>query len=154
MLAEKKVDLISAVIPFSYDPTLRSIARDLFVQKDAIGVADMVVWVARKPFIEQNRAALVDFFEDTLRITHWYEDPANHQAAMQILGDLVKRPPAIFDWAFTHRDVYHDPNLMPNLDALQKNVDLTHDLGFAKTSIGVKKYADLSIVEEAAKRLQ
>jgi sulfonate transport system substrate-binding protein len=154
MLAEKKVDLIPAVIPFSYDPMLRSIARDLFVQKDAIGVADMVVWVARKPFIEQNRAALVDFFEDTLRITHWYEDPANHQAAMQILGDLVKRPPAIFDWAFTHRDVYHDPNLVPNLDALQKNVDLTHDLGFAKTSIGVKKYADLSIVEEAAKRLQ
>jgi NitT/TauT family transport system substrate-binding protein len=154
MLAEKKVDLIPAVIPFSYDPMLRSIARDLFVQKDAIGVADMVVWVARKPFIEQNRAALVDFFEDTLRITHWYEDPANHQAAMQILGDLVKRPPAIFDWAFTHRDVYHDPNLVPNLDALQKNVDLTHDLGFAKTSINVKKYADLSIVEEAAKRLQ
>jgi NitT/TauT family transport system substrate-binding protein len=154
MLAEKKVDLIPAVIPFSYDPALRGIARDLFVQKDAIGVADMVVWVARKPFIEQNRAALVDFFEDTLRITHWYEDPANHQAAMQILGDLVKRPPAIFDWAFTHRDVYHDPDLVPNLDALQKNVDLTHDLGFAKTSINVKKYADLSIVEEAAKRLQ
>jgi NitT/TauT family transport system substrate-binding protein len=73
---------------------------------------------------------------------------------MQILGDLVKRPPAIFDWAFTHRDVYHDPNLVPNLDALQRNVDLTHDLGFAKTSINVKKYADLSIVEEAAKRLQ
>jgi NitT/TauT family transport system substrate-binding protein len=73
---------------------------------------------------------------------------------MRILGDLVKRPPAIFDWAFTHRDVYHDPNLVPNLDALQKNVDLTHDLGFAKTSVNVKKYADLSIVEEAAKRLQ
>lgn len=154
MLAEKKVALIPAVIPFSYDPALRSIARDLFVQKDAIGLADMVVWVARKPFIERNRAALVDFFEDTLRITHWYEDPANHQAAMQILGDLLKRPPATFDWAFTHRDAYHDPNLVPNLDALQKNVDLTHDLGFAKASIDVKKYADLSIVEEAAKRLQ
>ena len=154
MLAEKKVDLIPAVVPFSYDPALRSVARDLFVQKDAIGVADMALWVARKPFIEQNRAALVDFFEDTLRITRWYEDPANHQAAMQILGDLVKRPPAIFDWAFTRRDVYHDPNLMPNLDALQKNVDLTHDLGFSTTRIGVKDYADLSMVAEAAKRLR
>ncbi len=154
MLAEKKVALIPAVIPFSYDPALHSIARDLFVQKDAIGLADMVVWVARKPFIERNRAALVDFFEDTLRITHWYEDPANHQAAMQILGDLVKRPPATFDWAFTHRDAYHDPNLLPNLEALQKNVDLTHELGFAKAAINVKKYADLSLVQEAAKRLQ
>src|SRR5579863_177657 len=101
MLSEHKVDLVPAVLPFSYDPALQKIARDLFVQKDAIGVADMVVWVARKPFIDKNRAALVDFYEDTLRITRWYEDPANHQAAMQILGDLVKRPPAIFDWAFT-----------------------------------------------------
>lgn len=153
MLAEKKVDLIPAVLPFSYDPALKSIARDLFVQKDAIGVADMVVWVARKPFIDKNRAALVDFMEDTLRITRWYEDPANHQAAMQILGDLVKRPPAIFSWAFTHQDVYHDPSLMPNLDALQKNVDLTHELGFTKASFNVKQYSDLSVVEEAAKRL-
>jgi sulfonate transport system substrate-binding protein len=154
MLAEKKVDLIPAVLPFSYDPALQSIARDLFVQRDAIGVADMVVWVARKPFIDAHRAALVDFMEDTLRITRWYEDPANHQAAMQILGDLVKRPPAIFDWAFTKRDVYHDPNLLPNLAALQKNVDLTHDLGFTKATFDVKPYSDLSIVEEAAKRLQ
>jgi len=154
MLAEKKVDLIPAVLPFSYDPALRSIGRDLFVQKDAIGIADMIVWAARKPFIDKNRAALLDFYEDTLRIAHWYEDPANHQVAMQILGDLVKRPPAIFDWAFTHRDVYHDPNLVPNLDALQKNVELTHDLGFTKATIDVKKYSDLSLVEEAAKRLQ
>jgi sulfonate transport system substrate-binding protein len=154
MLAEKKVDLIPAVLPFSYDPALRSIARDLFVQKDAIGITDMVVWVARKPFIDAHRAALVDFYEDTLRITRWYEDPANHEAAMQILGDLVKRPPATFDWAFTKRDVYHDPNMLPDLGALQKNVDLTHDLGFTKGTFDVKKYSDLSIVEEAAKRLK
>jgi ABC-type nitrate/sulfonate/bicarbonate transport system substrate-binding protein len=154
MLAEKKVDLIPAVLPFSYDPELRKIARDLFIQKDAIGVADMVVWVARKPFIDAHRAALVDFFEDTLRIVHWYIDPANHEAAKQILGDLVKRPPQIFDWAFTKKDVYHDPNLMPNLEALQKNVDLTRDLGFTKASFDVKAYSDLSMLEEAAKRLK
>ena len=154
MLAEKKVDLIPAVLPFSHDPELRKIGRDLFVQKDAIGVSDMIVWAARKPFIDAHRAALVDFFEDTLRIAHWYEDPANHEAAMQILGDLVKRPPAIFSWAFTKQDVYHDPNLMPDLAALQKNVDMTKDLGFIKSSFDVKKYSDLSIVEEAAKRLQ
>ncbi len=154
MLAEKKVDLIPAVLPFSYDPELRKIGRDLFIQKDAIGVADMVVWVARKPFIDAHRAALVDFFEDTLRIVHWYLDPANHEAAKQILGDLVKRPPQIFDWVFTHKDVYHDPNLMPNLAALQKNVDLTHELGFTKASFDVKVYSDLSMLEEAAKRLK
>ncbi len=154
MLAEKKVDLIPAVLPFSYDPALQSIARDLYTARDALGISDFVVWVARKPFIDKNRAALTDFFEDTLRITHWYEDPANHTAAMQILGDLVKRPPAIFDWAFTHRDVYHDPNMLPNLAALQSNVDMTHELGFTKATFDVKKYTDLGIVEEAAKRLK
>lgn len=46
MLAEKKVDLIPAVVPFSYNPELRQIARDLFVQRDAIGLADMIVWTA------------------------------------------------------------------------------------------------------------
>ena len=44
--------------------------------------------------------------------------------------------------------------VMPNLDALQKNVDLTHDLGLTQTSFDVKKYTDLSLVEEAAKRLK
>jgi NitT/TauT family transport system substrate-binding protein len=154
MLAEHKVDLIPAVLPFSYDPELHKIARDLFVQRDAVGVTDMIVWQARKPFIDAHRAAMVDFMEDTLRIVRWYLDPANHEASMQILGDLVKRPPAIFDWAFTKRDVYHDPSLMPNLDALQKNVDMTHELGFIKSSFDVKKYSDLSMVEEAAKRLK
>jgi NitT/TauT family transport system substrate-binding protein len=154
MLAEHKVDLIPAVLPFSYDPELQKIARDLFVQRDAIGVTDMIVWQARKPFIDKNRAAMVDFMEDSLRIVRWYLDPANHEAVKQILGGLVKRPPETFDWAFTKKDTYHDPNMMPNLDALQKNVDLTHDLGFARTSFDVKKYSDLSMVEEAAKRLK
>ncbi len=130
MLVEKKVDLIPAVLPFSYDPELQKIARDLFVQKQAIGVTDMIVWAARKPFIDAHRAALVDFFEDTLRIVHWYVDPQNHEAAMQILGDLTKRPPQIFDWVFTKRDVYHDPNMVPNLEALQQNVDMTKEARF------------------------
>jgi len=44
--------------------------------------------------------------------------------------------------------------MMPDLAALQANVDLTRDLGFVRSSLDVKKIADLSIVEEAAKRLR
>ena len=154
MLAEHKVDIIPAVVPFSYDPELHKMARDLFVQKDAIGVADMIVWTARKPFIDKNRAALVDFFEDTLRITRWYLDPKNHAETMEIAGRVTKRPPQSFDWLFTNKDCYHDPDMLPNLAALQKNVDLTQELGFVKGKVDVKAYADLSIVQEAAKRLK
>ena len=44
--------------------------------------------------------------------------------------------------------------MMPDLAALQRNVDMTRDLGFVRGALDVKTHADLSIVEEAAKRLQ
>jgi NitT/TauT family transport system substrate-binding protein len=154
MLSEKKVDMVPAVVPFSYDPELRKIARTLFIQRDAIGVTDMIVWVARKPFIDKNRAAMVDFMEDTLRITRWYLDPKNHKEAMEIAGRVTKQPPERYDWLFTNRDAYHDPNMLPDLAALQRNVDMTRDLGFVRSSLDVKKHADLSMVQEAAARLK
>jgi sulfonate transport system substrate-binding protein len=154
MLAEKKVMLIPAVLPFSLDPELRKIAQPLFVQRDAIGVTDMIVWSARKPFLDKNHAAMVDFMEDTLRIVHWYLDPANHKEITEIAARLTKQPPAQFDWLFTRQDAYHDPDMMPDLSALQGNVDLTHDLGFVQSHLDVKRIADLSLIQEAARRLK
>jgi sulfonate transport system substrate-binding protein len=43
---------------------------------------------------------------------------------------------------------------MPDLGALQKNVDMTKDLGFINASFNVKAHSDLSLIEEAAKRLK
>ena len=154
MLAEKKVDIIPGVLPFSLDPELRRIARTLFVQRDAIGVTQMIVWTARKPFIDRNRPALVDFMEDTLRITRWYIDPANHKAVTEIAANVTKQPAERFEWLFTKQDAYHDPNMLPDLAALQRNVDMTRDLGFVRSTIDVRQFSDLSIVEEAARRLR
>src|SRR6059058_2109467 len=42
MLKEKKVDLITAVSPFGFDPELRAFARPLFRQVDAIGRSQMI----------------------------------------------------------------------------------------------------------------
>ena len=154
MLAEKKVDLIPGVLPFSLDPELRKISRPLFVQRDAIGVTQMIAWAARKPFIDKNRAAMIDFMEDTLRIVRWYLDPRNHDEVMQIAARVTKQPPERFDWVFTKKDAYRDPNMLPDLAALQRNVDMTRDLNFVRGTIDIKKHADLSLVEEAAKRLR
>jgi sulfonate transport system substrate-binding protein len=154
MLAEKKVDLVSAVLPFALDPELKKIARTLFTTKDGVGVSQFSIWAARKGFIDKNRAALVDFMEDSLRIVHWYLDPANHEAAMDIVGALAKRPAGNFDWLFTKRDVYHDPDMRPNLDALQRNTDLKHDLGFVTSRFDVKAHSDLSLIEDAARHLK
>src|SRR5215470_20277083 len=154
MLAEKKVDLVPAVRPFSLDPELRKVGRTLFDTKDAVGVTQFSMWVARKGFIDKNRAALVDFMEDSLRIVHWYLDPANHKEVMEICARITKQPAERFAWVYTDKDNYHDPNMMPDLAALQRNVDLTRDLGFIKTSFDVNKFADLSLLQDAAKRLQ
>ena len=154
MIAEKKVDLVPGVLPFSLDPELRKIATPLFRQSDAIGVTQMIVWAARKSFTDKNHAAMVDFMEDTLRIVRWYLDPANQKEAAEIAARITKQPLERFGWLFTKADYYRDPNMLPDLDALQRNVDMTRDLGFVKQSLDVKKYTDLSIVEEAAKRLK
>jgi NitT/TauT family transport system substrate-binding protein len=154
MLAEKKVDLVSAVLPFSLDPELRKIGRPLFDTKDAVGVSQFSMWVARKSFIDKNRAALTDFMEDTLRIVRWYLAPANQKEVMEICARITKQPAERFTWAFTAKDNYRDPNMIPDLVALQRNVDLTRDLGFIKASFDVNKFADLSVVQDAAKRLK
>jgi NitT/TauT family transport system substrate-binding protein len=155
MLQERKADLIVAVPPFSYDPGLRAIGRTLFRQKDAFGATQLTAWVARASFLQKNRAAIVDFLEDVLRAKRWYEDPANHDEVVKVIAQFTKQPPERFaGWVFTKKDDYRDPNGLPNLDALQRNLDTEKDLGFLKTTIDVKKYTDLSLVETAAKRLK
>src|SRR5215475_5559594 len=154
MLAEKKVDMIPGVLPFSLDPELTKIGRPLFLQRDAIGETEMIVWAAHKPFIDKNRAAMVDFMEDTLRIVRWYLDPANQKAAAEIASNVTKQPAERFGWLFTNKDYYRDSNMLPNLEALQKNLDMTTDLGFVKGRVDLAKHVDLSIVKEAAARIK
>jgi sulfonate transport system substrate-binding protein len=154
MLAEKKVVLVPAVVPFALDPAFRQVARPLFTTKDAVGITQFSMWVARKSFIDKNRAALTDFMEDSLRIVQWYLDPRNHDQVMAICARITGQPAERFSWVFTKQDNYRDPNMMPDLAALQRNVDLTRDLGYVKATIDVKKFADLSVVEAAAARLK
>lgn len=154
MLEARKVDLVSMIPPFSFDPAYQRIARILFTQRDAMGPAQTIIWCARQGFLEQNRGAVVDYIEDTLRLLRWMSAPENHEAAVRIVADFMKQPPARFDWIFTKRDAYRDPNGRPNLDVLQTNVDLQTELGFLKSKVEVRKYADLSEVDEAAARLK
>jgi sulfonate transport system substrate-binding protein len=159
MLFEKKVDAIPGVVPFSLDPQLRAGSRVLFEQKDIVGRTQMILWGARQPFIQKNRAAMVDFMEDSMRAVRWYLDPKNHKEAVEIAARVSKRPAASFDkWLFLKAgqdgDYYRDPNLMPDLKALQANLDLTTELGLLKGKVDVAKHADLSLAQEAAKRLK
>jgi len=83
----------------------------------------------------------------------WTSTRTKHEV-VKILADFAKAPPDRYaSWLFTKGgDFYHDPNGLPDLTALQRNIDLQQQLGFLKAKLDVKKYADLSLVEEAAKR--
>jgi sulfonate transport system substrate-binding protein len=159
MLLEKKVDVIPGVVPFSLDPQLRAASRVLFTQKEAVGRAQMIVWAARSGFLQKNRAAMVDLMEDSIRAARWWLDPRNHKEAVEIAARVSKRPAQGFEkWLFLkdgqNGDYYRDPNMVPDLKALQANIDLQHQLGLLKASVDVAKHSDLSIVQEAGKRLK
>jgi sulfonate transport system substrate-binding protein len=155
MLAQKKTDLASFVAPFSFDPELKQIARPLFTQRDALGPTQMIVWVARAGFLQKNRAAMVDFLEDSVRVVRWYLDPRNHDEAVQIAAKVTKLRPEMFaGWLFTNKEYSRSPDLLPDLAALQANIDVQRDFGFLKGPIDVEKYADLSIVRDAAARVK
>ncbi len=154
VLAEKKADLVPLVVPFSFDPELRRVAKPLFYNRDVMGLTQLLIWCARESFIQKNRAAMVDFMEDALRITNWFLDPANHAEVVAIGSRLTKQPPERLNWVFTKQDYYHVPGMRPDLVALQLNVALVKELGLIDKDTDVTKYSDLSLLDEAAKRLK
>jgi len=158
MLQDGKIVMFPGVTPFSQDPKIREMTRTLFTQKDAIGRTQMVVWAAREPFIKTHREALADFMEDALRDERSYLDPKNHAEVVAIAARISKLPAAKWDSWFLKKDgergdYYHDHDGKPDLQALQGNIMAQHELGFIKSVFQIARYADLSLVEEAAKRL-
>ena len=154
VLTERKAELVPGVPPFAFDPELRSVGRVLFTQREALGVTQMIVLTARQAFLAQNRPAMVDFMEDNLRIARWYLDRANHDEAVKIAAKLMKQPPERFaNWLFTDGDYYRDPNMLPDLQALQTNINMQREMGLLKDTIDVQSYSALDIVKEAAQRL-
>jgi len=154
VLADHKADLVTATLPFILDPEFAKIGRTLFTLKDALNGTELSLWEVRQPFLEKNRAALVDLLEDLVRAYRWYADPANHKEAVEILAAYTKIPAERLDWAFTKGDTYRDPEGLPNMKELQDNVRVVKTLGIVKDDLDVAKYADLSLIKEGAARIK
>lgn len=155
MLEERKVDLMVSVLPFYLDPRLQQSARTLFTSRDAMGPTEISMLTASESFLKKNRAAVVDFLEDYLLALRWYNDPKNHDAAVRAVAEFTKLPPERFaSYVFTGQDYYRDPDGKVDVAALQKNVDAQRELGFLKSRIDVQRYVDLSLVEEAGRRVK
>lgn len=153
MLLQKKADLVAIIPPYLEDPELNQQAVTLFTQKDAMGPIQLIVWVARAPYIAAHHAALVDFMEDSLRVTRYFTDPRHHEEVIGLAAKGLKQPKDQIDMLWTANDSYRDPNGIPDLVALQHNIDTQHEIGLIEHSIKVADYADLSVVKEAAAQL-
>lgn len=152
MLAANKVDLINLMPQFgSYLSDGKF--RLLFTGHDALGVSEAQIWAMRADYIAAHRPALVDFFEDHIRALHWFLDPKNHDEAVAIAQAVTKQPKEAVDYVFTSNDSYRSPDALPDVAATQRQIDTDVSLGVVPKSIVAKNYIDLSLVEDANKRL-
>jgi NitT/TauT family transport system substrate-binding protein len=154
LLVEGKAAMVAIAPPFAFDPELRAQSRMFFTETDAMGPTQLLGLAARKSFLDKNRAVVVDFLEDVIRTVRWFTDPTNHGPAIELAAAMTKQPAAQLQRLFTKEDNYRDPNSEPNLHSLQHSLDLQRDMGIQKTRIDIKRYADLTIVREAAARLK
>ncbi len=135
MLLEKKADLIPAVLPFALNPKLRADGKVLFTSGPGAGQhANDRVDGAQAV---HRRAPCRNWSTSWRTCCGWctgISDPKNHDAAAEIASKLTKAPASRFGWLFTKQDTYRDPNLLPDLDALQRNVDTVQDLASSRST--------------------
>jgi sulfonate transport system substrate-binding protein len=148
-----KIDAAVLVPPFHLRALANPDLKPIFSVGDAFGPVETLMWMAKADFVKKNRAALVDFLEDNMRMRRWMFDPKTHQDAVKQLSDQTKIPEAQLDWVYTKGDYYYDPHAMVDVARLQKNVETMKETGIIPTAINVAPYVDMSLVDEAAARL-
>lgn len=146
-----KIDVAVLVPPFDFgaqsDPSLKPV----FSVGDAFGPVETLMWLARADFVAKNRAALVDFLEDNIRMRRWMFDPKTRMDAVKQLADTSKLPiDGLASWVYTNKDYYYPPDAAIDLKRLQKNVADMATVGVVPKAIDVTPYVDLSLVKEAA----
>jgi NitT/TauT family transport system substrate-binding protein len=155
MLDGGKVDLIGTLPQFLQE--LRNSPnkyRVLFTARDAVGPIQAVLWGMRAETIAAHRPVFVDFFEDHIRAVRWFLDEKNREEALDILAGVTKLPKESLAFAFTKDDFYHSPDARPELESVQREIDDAARLGVLPQRVEIMpKHVDLSLIEEAKKRI-
>jgi sulfonate transport system substrate-binding protein len=155
MLDGGKVDLIGTLPQFLQE--LRSNPkkyRVLFTARDAVGPIQAVLWGMRAKVIAAHRPVFVDFFEDHIRAARWFLDEKNRETALDILTGVTKLPKESLAFAFTKDDFYHSPDARPELESVQREIDEAAKVGILPQRVEIMpKHVDLSLIEEAKKRI-
>jgi len=154
-LESKRVSLAYLIRPWDQQAAKNPALAPLFGMGDVFGRQETGFMAAKTEFVAKNRAALVDYLEDQMRMRRWLTDPKTRPEAVKILAQVMKQPEAaLAGWVFTKEDnAYRDPDLKIDVEALQRNVDLLKEAGMIGTTIIAKNYVDMSLAEDAKRRL-
>jgi len=153
-LESGRIDVAPLAPPMSIQAEDKGTYEPIFRYGDMVGPNQASMWIAQKSWLDAHHAALVDFFEDFLIMRRWLLDPANHDQAVKMVANVTHRPAAAYQsWLLTKRDWYRDPNGMPNVAMIQRNIDNSLQRKELDKGLNVKDYVDLSFLEEARKRL-
>jgi sulfonate transport system substrate-binding protein len=154
-LESKRVDAVPLVPPFDRIAARNPEFKRLFSVGDAFGPVETLMFITHAPFVTKNRAALVDFLEDNIRMRRWMFDPKTRMDAITQLSDTTKIPAAEYaEWVYTTNDYYYHPQALTDIQRLQHNVEVLKQAGVIPNAIDVAPYVDLSLVKEAATRVK
>jgi NitT/TauT family transport system substrate-binding protein len=156
-LEQKRIDIAFLVQPFDLMARKEGKYNMLFTTADVLGPTETLVYVGKTDWIAKNRAALIDFMEDHMRMREWMTstDPVKRAQVIKATVELTKQPAENFEeWVYTTKDQYRDPLLRINVERLQKNIEDLKEVGVIKTTIPAKDYVDMSLADEAAKRFK
>jgi NitT/TauT family transport system substrate-binding protein len=153
-LDSKRADLVFTSEPRTTIAERSGKFEPIFSIAQSLGPTQSVVWVAKADFIAKNRAALVDFMEDHIRMRHYLFDMRNREDVIALLIKATKQPRDQIDYAFTKRDHWRDPDAKVDLKLLQQNVDDAKKLGLLPDTFPVARYSDMTLIEDALKRFR
>ena len=104
--------------------------KRLFSVGDAFGPVETLMFMTKEAFVTKNRAALVDFLEDNIRMRRWMFDPKTRMDAITQLSDTTKIPAAEYaEWVYTTDDYYYHPQALVDVQRLQHNVKVLKQAG-------------------------
>jgi NitT/TauT family transport system substrate-binding protein len=154
-LESKRVDAAILLQPFNLIAKKNPAYKSLFSVADVIGAQETSSWIGKADFIVKNRAVLVDFLEDNIRMRRWSYDPKTRQEALKLVAEVTKQPIENFqEWTFTEADFFRDPNCLIDVARFQKNVDDLHALKILPMTAQVADKIDNSLAKEAAARIK
>jgi sulfonate transport system substrate-binding protein len=154
-LKSGRIQVATLIPPFNHELLDTGEYEVLFSQGSSFGITQGSMWAAKADWLEKNRPAVTDFAEDFLRARRWMADPKNRDQALKMISDETKVPVSgLAHWMFTGRDYYRDPDGLPNVEAIQRNVDQANKAGILPVTINIKDHIDLSFMQEAKRRIE